>query len=108
MPLNIEDVLKQEGHRRDDMKTVIFLLALVIFAFSPISAFTNECPIVSKVEKGQYVILHVSGTYHGTLSGKVIEVSPNNCILGISTTTDYRTFYIDAERIAAIGVKPKR
>ena len=90
------------------MKTMTLLLTLVFLVFSPVAAFSDSCNVISRVEKGQYVQLHVSGAYYGHISGKVIEVSPKNCILVISTTIDYRTFYIDAERIAAIGVKPKR
>ena len=90
------------------MKTITFILLLVIFVCSPTSAFCSSCAIVSRVQVGQYVRLHVIGTLHGTLSGKVTEVNPKNCIIAIATTADYRTYYVDAESITAIGVKPQR
>ena len=90
------------------MKAMTLLLTLVIFSIFPVSAFCGSCNIVSRVQEGQYVRLHVIGTIHGTLSGKVTEVNPKNCIIAIATTADYRTYYVDAESITAIGVKPQR
>ena len=108
MPFGTKDFLNEGSKWRDDMRTMTLLLTLAIFVFIPVAAFSASCAVVSRVEKGQYVQMHVSGAYQGHISGKVIEVSPKDCIIVITTTTDYRTYYVDAERIAAIGVKPQR
>ena len=87
------------------MKTMILLLTLVIIVFVPMSVFSGSCAIISAITKGQYVHILVQGTYHGIIKGKVVESNPSNCILIIATTTDYPTYYINAEEIAAIGVR---
>ena len=87
------------------MKTIILILVPFFLALFPVFAFSGSCPLISEIKKDQHVHVVFKETPKGHIKGKVISCDKVNCILVISTSSDYRKYYIDVSSVAALGTK---
>ena len=87
------------------MKTIILLTVSLVLVLFPITVSSNSCSILSDLKKDQYVHVIFKGTPKGHIKGKVVSTDNSSCMLVISTTDEYRKYFVDVSSVAAIGTK---
>ncbi|RZW12937.1 MAG: hypothetical protein EX260_11785 [Desulfobulbaceae bacterium] len=87
------------------IKPLIIMVISLFLVLSSVPAFATSCQMLSEINIDQYVHVVFKSTPRGHIKGKVLNVDESNCMLTISTTDEYRTYYVDVSCVAAIGTK---